>query len=109
MTEDDKRLEIGRLVEERQKVRGSLVCVERQLRRIRLALDRTQLAIDGHADYLLDDASGKLTISGVPHIQGCEESGEHPDGREIARLRDERRALKQRLDDIKREGAHLGL
>ena len=47
MTEDDKRLEIGKLVEERQKVRGSLVCVERQLRRIRLALDRTQLAIDG--------------------------------------------------------------
>ena len=44
MTEDDKRLEIGRLVEERQKVRGSLVCVERQLRRSRLALDRTQLA-----------------------------------------------------------------
>ena len=109
MTEDDKRLEIGRLVEERQKVRGSLVCVERQLRRIRIALDRTQLAIDGHAEYLLDDASGKLTVSGVPHIQGCEESGEHPDGREIARLLDEHRALKQRLDDIEREGAHLGL
>ena len=109
MTEDDKRLEIGRLVEERQKVRGSLVCVERQLRRIRLALDRTQLAIDGHADYLLDDASGKLTVSGVPHIQGCEESGEHPAGWEIARLLDERRALKQRLDDIERDGAHLGL
>ena len=48
--------------------------------------------IDGHADYLLDDASGKLTVSGVPHIQGCEEGGEHPDGREIARLLDERRA-----------------
>ena len=109
MTEDDKRLEIGRLVEERQKVRGSLVCVERQLRRSRLALDRTQLAINGHADYLLDDASGKLTVSGVPHIQGCEEGGEHPDGREIARLLDERRALKQRMDNIEREGAHLGL
>ena len=109
MTEDETRLEIGRLVEERQNTRGALVCIERRLRRIRLALDRTQFAIDEQTGYRLDEDSGKLIVDGLSHIRGCEETGEHPEGREIGTLLDERRQLKERLAELEEEGKEFGI
>ena len=109
MTDDEKRLEIGRLVEERQKVKGGLVCIGRRLRRIRLALDRTQLAIDEATGYQFDEEAGKLIVDGMPHVQGCEETGEHPDGHEIGALLNERRQLKERLAELEQESKELGI
>lgn len=99
MTEDDQHLEIGKMVEERQRARGRLVCLENRLRTLRLALEHTTAAIDEHTGFFVSD-SGRLVAKAMSHVQGCQKDAEYPEGKEIAALLNERIELRERIAEL---------
>ena len=109
MTDDERRTEIGRLVEDRQKIKASLICIDRRLGRIRRALEQTKLAIDEQASWSFDRVTGALTIAGLPNIHGCEDDSLHPSGNAIGELLDERKKLRDNLDELERQSRELGI
>ena len=107
MSPDDRRLEIGRMVEERQRIKGDLVYSGNGLHRLRLALSHAQLAIDS-GDNMYEGEDGSVVLRAIPSVQGCEEDTPYPDGGEILALLARRKGQKERLTELDRQLGEVG-
>ena len=107
MTSDDRKTEIGRMVEERRRIKGNLVCIKHRLRRIRLASEQTVQAIDGQTGWRLRETK-QLLIEAMPHVQGFENDVTYPKEEEIGQLLKDQEWSQKRLSELDRDLAALG-
>lgn len=107
MTEDERIREQGRMVEERRDVKARLACLENKARRIEIALERAGTAVrQSHVDnWRADPSAGGLELVPQEHERrrsGHLETVSYPDLPELAEFLQERRALRERLDELDR-------